>query len=110
MLMITQTEKKAAKALQDEADEIQRRNGLSIPILPASERDALVAKTTEFTDPALTRLHKRRLAVEGSSIFAKPKPSHNSKGGDIRDTIILNTRRKHDPFLSNHSGAWQGQA
>ena len=90
-----------------EANEIRERNSLSIPIVPESAEAVLAAKNESFGDALKQEQTVRQeQTVHALPLFAtaSTKRQHTSSNkASIMQQILVNTRRKTDPFLASSS-------
>ncbi|KAL1918988.1 uncharacterized protein VTP21DRAFT_2369 [Calcarisporiella thermophila] len=118
---IFREEKKIIQAKNREAEKIQQKNSLAIPILPETALDELEAKSTQFHDHALDKINKRKREAAVSSLFdsntRNESKEHQLELGSIAEQTMLqkkaavsqlselvtvNTRVKTDPFLKTN--------
>ncbi|KAI8057110.1 coiled-coil domain-containing protein 130-like protein [Syncephalis plumigaleata] len=101
------TEKKVLIAKKKEADEIRERNSLTIPIVPESEEDVIAAKSISFGETLQEEQAKqRKLTAHALPLFRNTRSTKRqlaTSKSNLAQQIILNTRRKMDPFLTSNS-------
>jgi hypothetical protein len=82
---------------------------LNIPIVPESEEDVKAAKSISFGDALQEdQVRQRKLTAHALPLFKSTRSTRRqstTSKSNLAQQILLNTRRKMDPFLVSNSFA-----
>ncbi|KAJ2725178.1 Protein saf4 [Coemansia sp. Benny D115] len=93
---------------REESAEIQKRLGISLPVLPAHSSDSLVASATQFGDG------RRRKKTDKHACLGQPMFRSSGAGGakgkqvSLKSRIALQSLANADPFASGSVGRFAG--
>ena len=94
-------EKKLLKAKSTLTEDIRKRNGLHIELLPEAEVDAVQAKKIEYEGPEGREAALRRRELKtGSLVLGKRNRNGEPKQKELERVVKINTRERTDPFLN----------
>ena len=93
-------EKKVLKRKSILAEEIRKRNGLHISLLPETEEDLVRAKLVDYDGKTGREASLRRRELKaGSMVLGKRDRNGESRVKELERVVKLSTRERADPFL-----------